>query len=224
VLVRIGPEVQEVSRGLSRSRAGDLARLVFAAGVGMLAIAGFATARIWQQGTTDERQRVDAIIVLGAAQYDGTPSPVFEARLEHAVSLWRDGLAPAFIVTGGKLPGDRTTEAAAAREYAIAHGVPESAIFGEHEAHNTLDSLTAVAALMQERGLRSVVIVSDPTHMFRALKIANDLGLEAYGSPTTTSPVAEDPGLAARAVVHELGALGVYFLTGGAPTVERPGG
>ena len=199
-------------------------RLILAAGCAVVLAVGFATVRIWQQGATDERRPADAILVLGAAQYDGKPSPVFEARLEHAVALWKEGVAPWFIVTGGKLPGDRTTEAAVARRYAVAHGVPESAIFGEDEAHNTLDSLAAVAVQMRDRDLRTVVLVSDPTHMLRTLRIAEDLGLEAWGSPTTTSPIVGDPVRAARATLHELGALAVYFLTGGAPTVEQAGG
>ena len=199
-------------------------RLILAAGCAVVLAGGFATVRIWQQGATDERRPADAILVLGAAQYDGKPSPVFEARLEHAVALWKEGVAPWFIVTGGKLPGDRTTEAAVARRYAVAHGVPESAIFGEDEAHNTLDSLAAVAVQMRDRDLRTVVLVSDPTHMLRTLRIAKDLGLEAWGSPTTTSPIVGDPVRAARATLHELGALAVYFLTGGVPTVEQAGG
>jgi uncharacterized SAM-binding protein YcdF (DUF218 family) len=199
-------------------------RLVVAGGLAVILAGGFATARIWQQGATDERRPVDAIVVLGAAQYDGRPSPVFEARLEHAVALWKDGIAPWLVVTGGKLPADRTTEAAVAREYAIAHGVPPEAIFGEDEAHNTLVSLTGVAVQMRARGLRTAVVVSDPTHMLRALRIAGDLGLEAWGSPTTTSPIAGDPIGTVRATLHELGALGVYFITGGAPTVEQTAG
>jgi uncharacterized SAM-binding protein YcdF (DUF218 family) len=198
-------------------------RLFIAGGLAVALAAGFATARIWQQGATDERRPADAIVVLGAAQYDGRPSPVFEARLEHAVALWKEGVAPHFVVTGGKLPGDRTTEAAVARAYAIAHGVPAEAIFGEDEAHNTLSSLTAVAAQMKQRGLETAVVVSDPTHMLRALRMANDLGLEAWGSPTTTSPIADDPTRTVRATLHELGALAVYFLSGGAPAVEQPG-
>jgi uncharacterized SAM-binding protein YcdF (DUF218 family) len=224
MLVRLGSEVQEVSRGLTLAAVGDVMRVIFAGGLVVALAAGFATVRIWQQGATDERRPVDAIVVLGAAQYDGRPSPVFEARLEHAVALWRDGVAPWFVVTGGKLAGDRTTEASVAREYAIANGVPENAIFGEDEAHNTLDSLAAVAGRMQERGLETAVIVSDPTHMLRALRIAGDLGLEAWGSPTTTSPIAADPIRTARATLHELGALGLYFLSGGAPRDERAGG
>jgi uncharacterized SAM-binding protein YcdF (DUF218 family) len=198
-------------------------RLFIAGGLAIALAAGFATARIWQQGTTDERRPADAIVVLGAAQYDGRPSPVFEARLEHAVALWKEGIASHFVVTGGKLPGDRTTEAAVARAYAIAHGVPETAIFGEDEAHNTLSSLTAVADQMQKRGLETAVIVSDPTHMLRSLRMAEDLGIVAWGSATTTSPIAGDPVRAALATLHELGALAVYFLSGGAPAVEQPG-
>ena len=162
--------------------------------------------------------------MLGAAQYDGRPSPVFEARLDHAVALYRAGVAPRFVVTGGKRAGDRTTEAAVARDYAIAHGVPASAIFGEDEAHNTLDSLRAVAGELAQRGLRSAVLVSDPTHMYRVLRIATDLGLEAYGSPTRTSPVTSDMDRWLRATAHELGALAVYFATGRTSPVEPPPG
>ena len=199
-------------------------RLLLIGGLVVAAAAGTATFQIWRQGDADERRPADAIVVLGAAQYDGRPSPVFEARLQHAVSLYKSGLAKAFVVTGGKLPGDRTTEAAVAREYAISHGVPASAIFGEDQAHNTLTSLTAVAGEMERRGMTSAVFVSDPTHMLRVLRIADDLGIDAYGSPTTTSPVVRDPVRRAQATIHELGALAVYFLSGGTPQVEQPGG
>ncbi|HYO44033.1 MAG TPA: YdcF family protein [Candidatus Limnocylindrales bacterium] len=201
-----------------------MVRLFLLGGLAVAVAAGAATFQVWRQGNADEQRPADAIVVLGAAQYDGRPSPVFEARLEHAVSLWKAGLAKAFIVTGGKLPGDRTTEAAVAREYAIANGVPAEAIFGEDEAHNTLASLATVAAEMERRGMSSAVFVSDPTHMLRVLRIADDLGIDAYGSPTTTSPVAQDPVRRAQATVHELGALAVYFLTGGTQQVELPGG
>ena len=198
-------------------------RLIIVTGLAVAAVGAFATVRIWQQGDRDEQRPVDAIVVLGAAQYDGRPSPVFEARLDHAVQLWHEGIAPAFVVTGGKLPGDRTTEAAVARRYAMDHAVPASAIFGENEAHNTLDSLRAVAAEMKQRGMTSAVFVSDPTHMLRVLRIAHDLGIDAYGSPTTTSPVQQDLGHRLAATVHELGALAVYFVSGGTPAVEQPG-
>jgi uncharacterized SAM-binding protein YcdF (DUF218 family) len=198
-------------------------RLFLIGGLVVVVAAGAATFRIWQQGGRDEQRSADAIVVLGAAQYDGRPSPVFKARLDHAVDLWHEGLAKAFVVTGGKLPGDRTTEAAVARKYAMDHGVPADAIFGEDEAHNTLDSLRSVAQELRSRQMRSAVFVSDPTHMLRVLRIADDLGIQAYGSPTTTSPVQQDPVMRVQATIHELGALAVYFLAGGAPAVEQPG-
>ena len=199
-------------------------RVLIVSGLAVALVAGLTTFRVWQQGGRDERRPVDAIVVLGAAQYNGTPSPVFEARLSHAVDLWRSGIASSFVVTGGKLPGDRTTEAAVARRYAIDHGVPPSAIYGEDEAHNTLDSLRSVTTLMRQHGQRSAVFVSDPTHMLRVLRIAKDLDVEAFGSPTQTSPIQRDLGRTLSATVHELGALAVYFVTGGAPAVEQPGG
>ena len=192
----------------------DLVRVVIMAGLGVVCLVGYATYRVWDQGGRDEQRPADAIVVLGAAQYDGRPSPVFRARLDHAVSLYLAGLAPRFIVTGGKAVGDRTTEAAVAREFAIAHGVPEGAILVEDEGRTTIASLRAVAALMQEHRLRTAIFVSDPTHMLRVLRIATDEGVVGWGSPTRTSPVAGDPIRRVRATVHELGALGYYFLTG----------
>ena len=199
-------------------------RSVVVAGLLVAAAGGFAALRIWQQGSHDEERPADAIVVLGAAQYDGRPSPVFRARLDHAISLYRAGVAPHLVVTGGKRPGDRTTEAAVARRYAIDHGVPAEAIFGEDEARNTLDSLRAVRRAMHERGLRTAVFVSDPTHMLRVVRIASDLGLEAYSSPTRTSPIQVDPVGVARATIHELGALAVYLVTGGGAPDDRGGG
>ncbi len=198
-------------------------RLIIVSGLAVAVVTGIAALRIWQQGDQDEQRPVDAIVVLGAAQYDGRPSPVFAARLDHAVQLWNSGIADSFVVTGGKLPGDRTTEAAVARKYALNHDVPDGAIWGENEAHNTLDSLRAVAAEMKHRGLKSAVFVSDPTHMLRVLRIAHDLGIDAYGSPTPTSPIQQDLGRRLSATAHELGALAVYFVTGGAPAIEQQG-
>jgi uncharacterized SAM-binding protein YcdF (DUF218 family) len=215
MLVRVGAEVQEVSRGLSRQRRGDLVRLGIGAMAVLLIGVAATTFRIWQQGEQDEQRPADAIVVLGAAQYDGRPSPVFAARLAHAVELYHRGLARTFVVTGGRIPGDTTTEAAVARKYAIDHGVPADAIIGEDQARNTLTSMRSVAALLKDRGLRSAVFVSDPTHMLRVLRMADDLGIEGYGSPTPDSPVMADPASRVAATVHELGALGVYFVTGG---------
>jgi uncharacterized SAM-binding protein YcdF (DUF218 family) len=192
-----------------------LATLGAAALLGGVLLAAFTTYRIVDQGSRDERRTVDAIVVLGAAQYDGRPSPVFEARLAHAVALYEAGIAPLFVVTGGKLEGDRTTEAAAARVYALEHGVPAAAIVSEDRGRTTLESLESVARLFRTRGIADAVFVSDRAHMLRVLRIATDEGIEAWGSPTTTSPVDADPSRRLEATVHELGALAAYFVGSG---------
>jgi uncharacterized SAM-binding protein YcdF (DUF218 family) len=191
-----------------------VARLVLLAGLAALALVGVATYRIWDQGQRDERRPADAIVVLGAAQYDGRPSPVFRARLDHAIALYQEGLAPWLIVTGGRQEGDRTTEAATARAYAIEHGVPADAILAEDGSRTTHESIRGVAAVMDERGLEDAVFVSDPSHMLRVLRMADDEGIAGYGSPTRTSPVDRDAGALADAIVHELGALAAYLLSG----------
>ena len=184
-------------------------------GVGV--VAGYATFRIWTQGQRDEQRPADAIVVMGAAQYDGRPSPLFAARLDHAVELFRAGIAQRLIVTGGKADGDRTTEAATARAYAIAHGVPAGDILGEDASRTTLESIRAVGAVLRDHGLKDAVFVSDRPHMLRVLRMAADEGITAWGSPTATSPIEHDPPGQIDATLHELGALVQYFLVGGAP-------
>jgi uncharacterized SAM-binding protein YcdF (DUF218 family) len=203
-------------------RISALVRLVLVALAALTTAGAYTAARVIQQGERDEARAVDAIVVLGAAQYDGRPSPVFQARLEHAVSLYEQGVAPLLVVTGGKADGDRTTEAAVAREYAEANDVPPAAIIGEDRGRTTLESLQAVAALLREHGAQRAVFVSDRTHMLRVLRIARDLGIEAYGSPTRTSPIEHDDSRRVRAIVHELGALAAYFVTGGIPFQDPP--
>ena len=193
------------------------ARLVIAGLIAGIAIGGYAAYRIWDQGNRDERTPADAIVVMGAAQYDGRPSPVFAARLDHAIELYHDGVAPRLIVTGGKREGDRTTEAATARSYAIEHGVPENAILSEDASRTTLQSIRRVAALMRDKDIGSAVFVSDPSHMLRVLRMASDEGINGYGSPTRTSPLERDPLARVDAIVHELGALAVYFVSGESP-------
>jgi uncharacterized SAM-binding protein YcdF (DUF218 family) len=194
-----------------------IVRLLIAALVGALVAFGWASFRIWDTGNRDDSQSADAIVVLGAAQYDGRPSPVFRARLEHAVALYKAGVAPYLVVTGGKAQGDRTTEAAAARTFAVARGVPASAILIEDRGRTTLESLRAVASLLRDRELASAVFVSDRTHMLRVLRIARDEGIAAYGSPTATSPTDATFVSRADATIHELGALTLYFISGQTP-------
>lgn len=194
-----------------------LARLVVVGLMAGTAIAGYAAYRIWDQGNRDERPPADAIVVMGAAQYDGRPSPVFRARLDHAIDLFREGVAPRLIVTGGKREGDRTTEAASARIYAVQHDVPDEAILSEDQSRTTLQSIRRVAELMRDEGLASAIFVSDPSHMLRVLRMASDEGIAAYGSPTRTSPLERDTIRRLGAIVHEIGALAFYFLSADSP-------
>jgi len=192
--------------------------------IGAAAIAAYTSLRIWQVGGQDDARPADAIVVLGAAQYDGSPSPVFEARLDHAVGLYEAGMAQVLVVTGGGAEGDRTTEAAVGRAYAIARGVPDSAILVEDRSRTTVQSLEAVGAMLRQRGLTNVVFVSDRTHMLRVLRIARDEGLAAYGSPAPDSPTDADLSSRSTALLHELGALALYFVGAGALTFpDAPG-
>jgi uncharacterized SAM-binding protein YcdF (DUF218 family) len=194
----------------------ELVRVAAATVIAISALLGYTAYRIAAQGEGDERRAADAIVVLGAAQFNGVASEVFAARLEHAVALFKDGLAPFLIVTGGKQPGDRTTEAATARAYARAHGVPADKILVEDKGRSTIDSLTSVASLMRAHDLHSAVFVSDRTHMLRVLRMATDLGIQAWSSPTTTSPTDLDPGRRGRAMLHEVAGLVAYYFGGGA--------
>ena len=193
--------------------------------VGGVLITGFATFRIWQRGTLDETRPVDAIVVMGAAQYDGRPSPVLASRLDHGIQLFEAGVAPVFIVTGGRREGDRTTEAAVARAYAVARGVPDAAILDEDHGRSTLESLEAVAGILRAHGMRSALFVSDRSHMLRVVRMGKDLKIQAYGSPTTTSPTDAALGTRVDATLHELGALAFYGLLGRAigPELEPAG-
>ena len=141
---------------------------------------------IWSK--RDTSRPAAAIVVLGAAQYDGRPSPVLRARVDHAIELWRRGLAPVLFMTGGRGQGDTTSEAAVERRYAIANGVPSSAILLEEESHSTSQSLRNVAAVLGEDS-RSVILVSDPFHMLRLSILARRFGLLPRTSPTRTSPI-----------------------------------
>jgi uncharacterized SAM-binding protein YcdF (DUF218 family) len=201
----------------ARSRLRDLLEVAALGCIGIAVVAGYASYRIWSQGQRDDQRRADAIVVMGAAQYNGRPSPVFAARLDHAIELYRAGLARHLIVTGGKQVGDRTTEAASARLYALAHGVPADAILVEDGSRTTFESIQAVGDLLRAHGLANAVFVSDRPHMLRVLRMAADDGIAAWGSPTQTSPLEHDLTAQLDATIHELGALAQYFLLGRAP-------
>jgi uncharacterized SAM-binding protein YcdF (DUF218 family) len=167
-------------------------RLLKWTGVIVLLAIGYYFVTLYQvhsTGRSDQARQVDAIVVMGAAQYDGRPSPQLAARLDHAADLWAFGLAKVMVVTGGNQPGDRFTEAEASANYLIERGVPAEVILQESTAHSTYASLDGVAALLRERGLFKVLVVTDPFHSLRSELIAEELGLVAYVSPTRTSPV-----------------------------------
>lgn len=130
----------------------------------------------------------DAIVVLGAAQYAGRPSPVLRARLDHAVALWRAGAAPRVVLTGGVGTGDRMSEASVGRRYLLRQGVPDSALLLEHVGRTTEQSVAMAAQLLAPHGWRAVILVSDPTHMLRTEILARRAGLVARTSPTRSGP------------------------------------
>jgi len=150
-------------------------------------LAGVAAYIIWV-GQRDDAERADAIIVLGAAAYDAKPSPVFEERIRHGIDLYNRGLAPKLIFTGGYGgKGARFSESQVARRYALRQGVPDKAILIESLSRNTHDNLRQASQVMQQHNLHKVIVVSDPLHMARALRISKELGIRAVGSPTPTS-------------------------------------
>jgi uncharacterized SAM-binding protein YcdF (DUF218 family) len=145
-------------------------------------------------GSDDQARPAEAIVVLGAAQYDGRPSAQLQARLDHALTLWQQGIAPLVVVTGGNQPGDRFTEADASATYLAERGVPAEALVLESASRTTFDALASTQVLLAQRGLDDVVIVSDPFHLLRARLIATEVGLSAVTSPTPTSVVGSDEG------------------------------
>ena len=174
----------------------------FARVVGLLLIVSLVygcvnVAQVWWVGRSDQARAVEAIVVLGVAQYDGRPSPQLQARLDHALALWQEDLSPLVITTGGNQPGDRFTEAETSANYLIEGSidgslvvaVPAESIVQENSGSTTRESLIGVRDIMQSRGLHSVLIVTDPYHSLRSRLIAQDLGLVAYISPTRTSPL-----------------------------------
>lgn len=146
----------------------------------VLAVLGFAA--------RDNARRADAIVVLGAAQYAGRPSPVLKARLDHAVDLWKRRRAPRLVMTGGVGRGDTVSEADVARRYAERNGVPSDRILLEKHGRTTNESMRAVADILHARDLNSAILVSDRFHMFRLWVLAHRYGLQPHTSPTRTSP------------------------------------
>lgn len=194
-------------------RMGWPARIVIGALLMAVAVVGTTAVRVWQVARIDDQRPVDAVVVLGAAQYNGEPSAVLASRLKHAAELYDDGVAPRIVTVGGSQNGDRFTEAEASRDYLVGRGVPARAIVTVDEGADTLRSLQAVADRASEQGWESALLVSDPWHSLRARTMARDAGLEAWTSPTRSGPIVQTRETQLRYIYRETGALLFYELT-----------
>lgn len=145
--------------------------------------------QVWKASRSDHAQPAQAIVVFGAAQYNGRPSAVLRARLDHALTLYRRRLAPKIVVTGGNQPGDRFTEAGASANYLLSKGVPDADILRETSGQTSWQSLAATASFLEDRNIHDVLLVSDPFHSFRITAMAGELGLDGHASPTRSSPI-----------------------------------
>jgi uncharacterized SAM-binding protein YcdF (DUF218 family) len=204
--------VSPVTGNRSISRASDpvarplLRRLRRAFGLIILAAASIYTVALVMVlvvSQQDQRRAVDAIVVLGAAQYNGRPSPVLRARLDHALRLYNEGYAPRIVVTGGVGRGDTTSEAIVGRHYLLARDVVPGDVVVQPQGRSTQASMTAVADWLEAEGLHSVILVSDPFHMFRLRLEARRTNLEAYTSPTESSPISDNPVVELRYLAAE---------------------
>ena len=210
---------QTPRQSVSLGRRLALSALLIAMGVGLLSL---LLVIIWQQ--IDTQRPAHAIVVLGAAQWDGKPSPVLRARVDHAVTLWRRGLAPTLVVTGGQGAGDTTSEAAVERRYAMSLGVPGHAIRVEMAGRSTAQSLRNVAEMMG-KDAREVILVSDAFHMLRLSILARRFGLRPRTSPTPTSPITANLGESMRYTLSESLKVPIAFFfefNGAPPTVTGP--
>ncbi|HEY5853625.1 MAG TPA: YdcF family protein [Aldersonia sp.] len=190
-----------------------LRRLVLGAVLIGIVVVGGTAVRVWQVARINDYTPADAIVVLGAAQYAGTPSSVFEARLEQARKLYESGVAPLVVTVGGKQPGDEYTEAAAGKIYLTEQGVPEDSIVAVEEGSDTLRSIEAVGDELRGRDLSSAVLVSDPWHSLRTRTMARDNGLEAWTAPTRQGPAVFTRESQLHGIARETGALLWYQLT-----------
>jgi len=195
-----------MSRGRRGLRWGLL--LLVAMPIAYLA-ATFAT--VWRAAHHDGSRPAQAIVVLGAAQYDGRPSPALKARLDHVVELWRNDVAASVVVTGGKQPGDRFTEATASATYLRAQGVPDGKILREVNGRSSFQSLADAASFLKRRNLRRVVLVSDAYHAARIEGIAEEVGLDASVSPTPATRETAHAGRYAKETVFVAAARIVGF-------------
>ena len=175
-------------------------------------LGGSLVVAIYMAARSDQERHADAIVVMGAAQFNGRPSAVLKARLDTTYQVWKDGVAPVIIVTGGKMPGDRFTESEASRDYLVDRGVPEEAILLENEGRTSQASLQRVGTIARDHDIHSVVIVSDGFHLFRSKLIADRNGLDAFGVPAEDSPIRPWTTTEFEYVVREAGGVLAYLM------------
>ena len=198
-------------------------RVLAAVGLAVALLIASTALAIWYTARQDERSPADAIIVLGSAQYNGVPSSIFEARLEHALKLYQDGIAPVVVTVGGKKAGDQFTEAEAGAQYLADSGIPSDALLALPTGVDTLESMRAAADAFEERGWSSAVLVTDPWHAMRTQRMAEDAGIDAESSPTRQGPAVYSRTTQFRYILRETAAYLLYRATGssvaGAPGI-----
>src|SRR4051812_18837277 len=199
-----------------------MSRVLGAAVLALLLLVTSTALAIWWNARQDSRPSSDAIVVLGSAQYNGVPSSIFEARLEHAKNLYEAGVAPVIVTVGGKEAGDQFTEAEAGRDYLANAGVSARALLAVPEGVDTLESMRAVSSAFGERGWHSAVLVTDPWHAMRAQRMAEDSGMAATSSPTRQGPAVQTRATQFRYILRETAAYLLYRVTG-ASVAGAPG-
>jgi uncharacterized SAM-binding protein YcdF (DUF218 family) len=189
-----------------------LAALLFAA----IVYPSWLGFQVWRQSHRDENHTADAIVVLGAAQYNGTPSPIFKARLDQAAYLYEQRFSRTVIVTGGKREGDQFTESEAGELYLVERGIPTDNILNENNGRTSLESLSNVWDMAQAHGIKSVLLVSDPMHSERIKRMAIDLGFtDVYSSPASYISLNRSRSTKARELFREIASIVSYELLGG---------
>ncbi|WP_426571839.1 YdcF family protein [Aquihabitans sp. McL0605] len=206
-----GPEIGDGPGAPSSRRRRSWGRRTLWVALGLLALlvlyVGGTFVQVWSASRTDGARKAEAIIVLGAAQYNGKPSPVLRNRLDHALALYDAGKAPLIVVTGGRQQGDRYTEATAGYNYLRAHGVPDRAIRKEVQGRTTYESVAAAARFLREEGVDDVLLVSGPATSKRLDGIAADVGITASTSPSQGTP-------SLRSLIRETAAVSLGRLVG----------
>ncbi|MDA2813301.1 YdcF family protein [Nocardiopsis sp. RSe5-2] len=191
-----------------------LGRIIALLVVAAIAVPPGTWAWVWWTARQDERPPSDTILVLGASQYNGRPSPIFEARLEHAAHLYEEGVAPTIVTVGGNQPGDNYTEGGSGRDWLVEQGVPAESVVAVEEGSNTLRSMEAVSEVAEASGWTSTVIVTDPWHSLRSRIMAEDLGLEAQTSPVRSGPAVIERKTQLWYITRETGSLWYYWIFG----------